>query len=908
MIRAAWRTYLFGGIALGLLVGLFVAAQPADVRAHTSLLAGLRKLRTLEVELLSNIQSNPARDPGGGGPVPPMLDELESALTEAMDTEGWELVRADPAVASACEDYRAALRSERELVQDFHDQEMRLAVEVQALDAALEQGLSQLDARSPEAVRSLFVTLAQFVRIGLRRDLETRGELESALRGVVNPADITNPVERETVQRAVDTAARIAQLDMGIEALLERMRGIELRQRSTAMVNACDEWILVDQSRRNVYRLLFCGYAVLLLGLLVNELRSRDALLGHVAQVRDSLEARVRRRTAQLSNRNDRLANEIRERRAAEEQLVSARRAAEAASRSKSDFLANMSHEIRTPMTSILGYAERLGDEELREPEKQEAIETIQRNGQYLLQLINDILDLSKIEAGKLALELISCSPAQIILDVQGAMELRAQSKGITLEFEFPERLPQRIVTDPIRLKQVLINLVGNAIKFTDGGTVTVCVRYEPAKAESKHGGLLAFTVSDTGIGMSAEQMQRLFRPFTQADSSTSRRFGGTGLGLSICKTLVECMGGELTVESEPGRGSRFSFGISTGPIASTDWIDALEIDQLRLGREAERMRESGVKLSARVLLAEDGEDNQRLLVHFLHKAGAEVEVVGDGQKAVERALAAQAAGEAFDVVVMDMQMPRLDGYGATSRLRAAGYRRPIVALTANAMAHDRQRCLDAGCDDFCTKPVDKYRFLSIVARWSSSVARRGVAGGASRPMDASAMARTQFRTLADVASRSIEPAARKPELRAEEKRASPPASSKAPTAGHAAEASPAALLAARAASPLPIATPSMEEDDPELAELVQLFVADLSRDLEKLTRALEAGDLKQVAFLAHQLKGSAGSYGFPELTRQAARLESCAKGQLSDSHVEIELEQFARMCSGLQARARAPK
>ena len=905
MIRAAWRTSLFGGIALGILVALFVAAQPADVRAHTALLAGLRKLRTIEVELVSVLQSNPARDPAARGPVRPMLDDLEAALSAAMDTEGWQLVREDPVVASACEEYRSALQRERELVQDYHDQEMRLAVETQTLATTLGAGTEPLVARSPDAARILSVALARFVEHSLR---ERSGEpSERALDEVLHPLSVPAGPDREPVVRIVQAAARIVEIDAQIDGLLERMREIQLRDRSTAMVDACDQWILAEQSRRGVYRLLFCGYAVALLLLLVHELRSRDALLGHIAQVRDSLEARVRRRTKQLSNRNERLANEIRERRAAEEQLVTARQSAEASSRSKSDFLANMSHEIRTPMTSILGYAERLGDEDLGEDDKREAVETIQRNGQYLLQLINDILDLSKIEAGKLALELIPCSPAQIVLDVQSAMEVRAQAKGLAFTLEFPERLPERIVTDPVRLKQVLINLVGNAIKFTDQGSVDLRLEFRAATDGASNDGYLFFTVRDSGIGMSEEQMQRLFRPFTQADSSTTRRFGGTGLGLSICKTLVESMGGRLDVESEIGRGSRFSFSVATGPVPNSAWIDPSGIEELRLVREAGRRSEGGVRIHGRVLLAEDGEDNQRLLVHFLTKAGAEVVVVADGQKAVERALAAQAEGSPFDVIVMDMQMPRLDGYGAAARLRAAGYRRPIVALTANAMAHDRQRCLDSGCDDFCSKPVDKYRFLTIVARWASSQARARTARGIS---DASSMARTQFRTLASASSTHVEPLRRSPRTetgapKVEPPRAMPAIEPKPPAP--APKFGGAGPVRSGAPRPEPAAVQS-SSDDPELAELVRLFVADLGRDVDRMTKALEANDLKKLAFLAHQLKGSAGSYGFPELTRQAARLESCAKGELSGSHVEIELEQFARMCTGVQDRGRTAR
>ena len=259
-----------------------------------------------------------------------------------------------------------------------------------------------------------------------------------------------------------------------------------------------------------------------------------------------------------------------------------------------------------------------------------------------------------------------------------------------------------------------------SATDRNERGEIKLTVRFEPRGEGGASGPFLVFAVSDTGIGLDEAQMKALFRPFTQADSSTTRRFGGTGLGLSICKTLVERMGGDIGVRSRLGHGSTFTFRVETGSLEGVEFVSTEEILRLRDRLDADRMREHGVQLDGRVLLVEDGEDNQRLLAHYLRRAGAEVVLAVDGHEAVSSALEAQAAGRAFDVVVMDMQMPRLDGYGATSRLRAAGYKRPIVALTANAMAHDRKRCLDAGCDDFCSKPVDKYRFLTIVARWAS--------------------------------------------------------------------------------------------------------------------------------------------------------------------------------------------
>ncbi len=660
--------------------------------------------------------------------------------------------------------------------------------------------------------------------------------------------------------------------------LLATLTSSSLRTGSRAVAEACDAFVRERQAQSDRHRWLLYGYALLLLVQLFHSFREREAAVRQLDQTRASLEERVRERTEELSRKNDELAGEIRERQTAEHKLRLARRSADAANRTKSEFLANMSHEIRTPMTSILGYAERLDDDDLSLDERRDAVATVRRSGEYLLQLLNDILDISKIEAGKLQLERIECSPAQILFDVQDAMEVRATAKGLSFKLDLPEALPETIHTDPMRLKQVLINLLGNAIKFTETGGIVLRVGFDVREDASGSAGLV-FAVTDTGIGMDPAQIECLFRPFTQAESSTSRRFGGTGLGLSICKTLVEMMGGKISVNSVPGEGSTFTFRVDTGPTKGVKLLSAENVLGLREGRDAERIRHGGVHLDCPVLLAEDGIDNQRLLVHFLRKAGAEVDVAGDGHQAVERALAAQADGRPYHVVIMDMQMPRLNGYDATARLRAAGYKLPIVALTANAMVHERTRCIDAGCDDYCTKPIDKYRFLSAVARWASKVQRSTSPTVAAA--DRSSMIQTTFRTLVKASSNDIEPFA----FRSAPARETPPVA-------------PAKVEAQ------PVAREPEPENDPEMLELVRLFVADLSRDLTQMTEAVETNDFERLAFLAHQLKGSAGSYGFPQLTEQAARLERCARGDAQDSHVEIELETFARLCRELETPA----
>ncbi len=387
---------------------------------------------------------------------------------------------------------------------------------------------------------------------------------------------------------------------------------------------------------------------------------------------------------------------------------------AETATRVKSEFLANMSHEIRTPMTAILGFSEvLLGEEGIDRapPERIDALSTIQRNGRYLLELINDILDLSKIEAGKFELEEAECCPIQVVSDVISLMQVRADAKNLALDAEYEGAIPETIRTDPLRLRQVLINLLGNAVKFTELGTVRLKVRFLSTLGASSK---LVFEVSDTGIGMTAEQTQRLFQPFTQADSSTSRRFGGTGLGLTISKRLAEMMGGDIALTSQQGVGSTFSLTIDPGPLDGVLLVDATDT-HCRAPETPSKPTPMPEELSCRILLAEDGPDNQRLIAFLLRKAGAQVDLAENGLVAYEQAMARLNQGQPYDVVLMDMQMPVMDGYEATRKLRESGYDRPVVAVTANAMAGDREECLAAGCDDFATKPIDRRALLESV-------------------------------------------------------------------------------------------------------------------------------------------------------------------------------------------------
>ena len=401
----------------------------------------------------------------------------------------------------------------------------------------------------------------------------------------------------------------------------------------------------------------------------------------------------------------------------AQRALERALRRAEAADRAKSEFLANMSHEIRTPMTAILGYADLLLDAaNRRDPafDQQGSVEilrTIQRNGNHLLQIINDILDLSKIEAGKLQVERVPCNLRQLIAEVMSLMRVRAEEKRLQFDAEWLGAVPETIKTDPTRLRQILINIIGNAIKFTESGGVRLVVQF-PATVDDPR---LRFDVVDTGIGMTSEQIAELFTSFNQADSSTTRRFGGTGLGLAISKRLAEMLGGTVSVESQYGGGSRLSVRIAAEVLESSDANAGNHLQSMPEPFDAEACAE--MPLDGRILLAEDSPDNQRLIRRVLETAGAQVTIANNGQLAVELALKEQALGAPFDAILMDMQMPVLDGYQATRRLRAEGYQGPVIALTAHAMSTDRQKCIDAGCDDFATKPIDRKLLCATIRR-----------------------------------------------------------------------------------------------------------------------------------------------------------------------------------------------
>jgi signal transduction histidine kinase/CheY-like chemotaxis protein len=412
--------------------------------------------------------------------------------------------------------------------------------------------------------------------------------------------------------------------------------------------------------------------------------------------------------------------NSVLGQRSAEASLAKDR--AEEAARAKSAFLANMSHEIRTPMTAILGYAEMIRSQGNLTASQLQAMETIRRNGHHLLTIINDVLDFSRADAGKLKLDVRPIDLRELVEEVLSLLRLQAELKGLELASEYQGELPTVVSFDPTRLRQILTNIVGNAVKFTHRGRVLVSVRRVVVDGRAQ----LQFDVVDTGIGMSGAEIANLFLPFSQADASTSRKFGGTGLGLSIARQLAVLMGGDVTVaQSAPGQGSTVRALL---PISATDLLEASPMRPFprptrkrntaaATATSIERVEERRSLVGYRVLLAEDGLDNQRLVRWMLERAGAAVTTVENGIDACEIAIRHLADDLAFDVIVMDMQMPMLDGYRATRRLREEGFTRPIIALTAHAMPGDDEKCLVAGCNDYASKPIERDQLLALVTR-----------------------------------------------------------------------------------------------------------------------------------------------------------------------------------------------
>ncbi|MDQ2988595.1 MAG: ATP-binding protein, partial [Pseudomonadota bacterium] len=481
------------------------------------------------------------------------------------------------------------------------------------------------------------------------------------------------------------------------------------------------------------------------------------------------------------------LIRSLRRRERSMEETRALKAVAEAANRAKSEFLAMMSHEIRTPLTAIIGFAEMMVKPQAAGASSN-AGAVILRNGQHLLNIINDILDISKIEAGRLHIEHLAFSPLELVQGVHAMMGAQAASKGIGFGVKVDYPFPSLVMGDPTRWKQILFNLCSNAIKFTELGQVGLTLSYDPQSAR------LTCSVVDTGIGISDVQREQLFQPFSQADSTVARKYGGTGLGLHLVSQLAAKMGGGVAVASELGRGSTFDVAIDAPLATDSTWLSEAPPppDTVRQGDGF------GLRLAGHVLVAEDGPDNRVLVGAYLDGIGVSYELAENGAQAAELALAG-----GFDLILMDMQMPVMDGVQATGLLRAAGFGQPIIALTANVMADDVERYLAAGCSECLGKPIDFGALGELLARLL----------GQERPADAAA---------------------------------------------------------------------SFEQTD-GYGAIRAAFEASLAPRLAQLARDVGAQAWSDAADLAHQLKGSGGSFGYPGVTLAAGQLERAARR--ADAH-----------------------
>jgi two-component system sensor histidine kinase/response regulator len=578
-----------------------------------------------------------------------------------------------------------------------------------------------------------------------------------------------------------------------------------------------------------------------------------------LARHRDDLEGAVVARTAELARAVQAHADSELRLQALNEQLVVARDRAEAASRAKSAFLANMSHEIRTPMNAIIGLT-HLMQRETRSPADGERLSRVAEAAHHLLEVINDVLDLSKIESGKLVLERTAFALRPLLQRCSTLVAERARAKGLALALEHAG-VPDVLVGDPTRLLQAIVNLLSNAVKFTDAGHVRL--QAEPLEVDPRRI-KLSFTVHDSGVGVPAHQLSLLFNPFEQADSSTTRRFGGTGLGLAITRRLAQLMGGEVGVDSQAGVGSRFWFSA---------WFERARPGDLLSAEPALAGTARRDFNGARVLLAEDNLINQEVAVELLHAAGMVVDVANDGAAAVDRA-----ASGRYDLVLMDVQMPMLDGLEATRRIRALpGHAAtPIIAMTANAFGDDRTTCLAAGMNDHIGKPVDPEQLYDALARWLAppgEVPAQIDGGEGEAPLPAAPP--PPAASAAPAQPREATPA---------------PAQPMAPIEG---------LVPTRALTYLP-------GHEAIYQRVLARFAAAHGAGDPPLPALARDGAWQQLRAAVHALRGSLGAIGAVGLSAQALALEQAVDGPLDAVDRVRQADEFDRALRALAGRIAA--